>query len=132
MFQSPVVLSPGSTLALSSRASLTSPPLSPTPRSDASVFSHSTTPSRSEKILIPDHWRDDTQHCIDEGIMDDESRSDVVRTLVTLLISKHGTKPGRMRLEELGRQLILKYPFMKDDLGTGYVSTKRIGDGPLY
>lgn len=58
--------------------------------------------------------------------MDDESRSDVVRTLVTLIISKHGTKPGRMRLEELGRQLILKYPFMKDDLGTGYVSTKRI------
>ena len=86
MFQSPVVLSPGSTLALSSRAYLTSPPLSPTRRSDASVFSHSTTPSQSEKILIPDHWRDDTQHCIDEGIMDDESRSDVVRTLVTLLI----------------------------------------------
>ena len=54
--------------------------------------------------------------------MDDESRSDVVRTLVTLLVAKYGPKPGRTHCEDLGRQLILKYPFMKDDLGNGYVS----------
>ena len=62
------------------------------------------------------------QHCIDEGILDDDSRSDITRTLVTLLVSKYGPKPGRVQCEELGRQLILKYPFMKDDLGNGYVS----------
>ena len=40
-----------------------------------------------------------------------------MRTLVTLLVSKYGPKRGRVHCEELGRQLILKYPFMKDDLG---------------
>ena len=54
--------------------------------------------------------------------MNDESRRDVVHTLVTLLVAKDGPKPGRMHCEDLGRQLILKYLFMKDDLGNGYVS----------
>ena len=30
--------------------------------------------------------------------------------------------PERARCEELGRQLTLKYPFIKDDFETGYVS----------
>ena len=76
----------------------------------------------SDKIHIPEYWRQDTQDCIDAGVLDDSSRSDIVRTLVTLLVAKFGPRPGRARCEELGRQLILKYPFMRDDLGTGYVS----------
>ena len=45
-----------------------------------------------------------------------------MRTVVTLLVSKYGPNPGQVRCEELGRQLILKYPFMKDGLGNRYVS----------
>ena len=88
-------------------------PLSPTQQRDGSVRSLSTTPSRSdfEKVQIPEFWREDTQMCI-EGVLDDESRSDICRTLVTLLVAKYGPKPGRVRCEELCRQLILKYPMI--------------------
>ena len=96
-------------------------PLSPISRREGSISSISTATS-SDKIQIPDYWREDTQDCIDAGVLDDSSRSDIVRTLVTLLVAKFGPRPGRARCEELGRQLILKYPFMRDDLGTGYVS----------
>ena len=54
--------------------------------------------------------------------MDDESRSDVTRTLVTLLTAKYGPRPAKSHCQQLARQLILKYPFMKDDMGSGYVS----------
>ena len=74
----------------------------------------------SEKVHIPNYWREDTQTCI-EGVLDDESRSDKCRTVVTLLVSKHGSRPGRIRCEEIAQQLILKYLFMKDDIGNGYV-----------
>ena len=99
-----------------------SPSFSPTSCGPGSPSSVSTTLSSVDKAYIPDFWRDDTQRCIDEGVLDDASRSDIVRTLVTLLVSKYGPKPGRVRLEEVGRALILKYPFMKDDIGNGYVS----------
>ena len=99
-------------------------PLSPTSRGEgsASVSSFSTTPSRNEKLLIPNFWRDETQECIEIGVLDDESRSDITRTLVTLLTAKYGPKPGKGNLQELARQLILKHPFVKDDMGSDYVS----------
>ena len=53
--------------------------------------------------------------------MDDESRSDITRTLVTLLTAKYGLRPGKNHCKDLARQLILKYPFMIDDMGSGYV-----------
>ena len=55
-------------------------------------------------------------------IMDDKSRSDITRTLVTLLTTKYGPRTGKNHCQQAARQLILKYPFMKDDLGSGYVS----------
>ena len=47
-------------------------------------------------------------------------RNEIVRTLVDLLFSKF-KKPSRVNCEEFASELILKYPFMKDDLGNGYV-----------
>ena len=35
-----------------------------------------------------------------------------------LLTAKYGPRPG---CQDLARQPILKYPFMKDDMGSGYV-----------
>ena len=45
----------------------------------------------------------------------------MVRSLVNLLFAKD-TKPSRANCENLARRLILKYPFLKDDMGNGYVS----------
>ena len=45
----------------------------------------------------------------------------MVRSLVNLLFAKD-TKPSRANCENLARRLILKYPFLKDDMGIGYVS----------
>ena len=107
---------------LSSPTSPVSPSLPSTSRHAGSISSISTTPSSSERVQIPNFWREETQDCLDEGILNETSRGDITRTLVTLLVGKHGPKPGRARCEDLARQLILKYPFVKDDLGTGYVS----------
>ena len=107
---------------LSSPTSPVSPSLPSTSRHGGSISSISTTPSRSQRVQIPDYWREETQSCLDEGILNETSRGDITRTLVTLLVGKYGPKPGRAHCEDLARQLILKYPFVKDDLGTGYVS----------
>ena len=74
------------------------------------------------KIQLPKFWREETQEALDEGILNEAVEGDIVRTLVTLLTAKYGPRPGRMLCEDLARQLILKYPFAKDDLGSGYVS----------
>ena len=79
--------------------------------------------SRSSDFIMPEKWRDDTQTCIDAKVLNKESRNDITRTLVTLIVAKHGSNPGKAKCEEVSRKLILKYPFMKDDLGSGYVST---------
>lgn len=50
-------------------------------------------------LIKPDFWREDTQMCIEEGVLDHESRSDICRALVTLLVAKYGPKPGRNRRE---------------------------------
>ncbi len=78
--------------------------------------------SRSS-LRIPEHWREETQSHIEQGVLNDTSRSDIVRTLVTLLVAAHGSKPPKTNCEDAARQLILKYPFMRDDFGSGYVST---------
>ena len=36
------------------------------------------------------------------------------------------SKPTRFQCEDLARKLILKYPFVKDDMGNGYVSVSQI------
>ena len=85
----------------------------------------STTNSSSDLIVIPDAWRADTQICIDAQLLDGDSRNvrnDIARTLATLLVAKVGNSPSRQQIEQVSRSLILKYPFMKDDLGSGYVS----------
>lgn len=71
---------------------------------------------------IPVHWRPETMECIETKRLTNDCRVDIVRTLVTLVTSKVGPKPSKSQLEQVARGLILKYPFMKDDLGSGYVS----------
>ena len=54
--------------------------------------------------------------------MFDSDARNISRTIVTLLTAKLGAKFGKDRIEHLARKLILKYPFMADDIGSGYVS----------
>ena len=49
------------------------------------------------------------------------ARNDICRTLVTILTVHFGTF-DRLQVRDAGRKLIVKYPFMADDLGEGYVS----------
>lgn len=85
-------------------------PVSPTPTSEGSVSSLSTTPSsKQDKTPIQDHWQEETQDCINDEVLDDNSRGDIVRMLATLLAARHGPKPGWIHCKELARRLILKY-----------------------
>ena len=72
--------------------------------------------------VIPSHWCEQTQSCIDKKKLNPKARCDIVRTLATLLVSKHGSHPTKHQVEYIARQLILAFPFMRDDIGTGYVS----------
>ena len=73
-------------------------------------------------LQIPTHWRPETSLCLEKKCLTKECRSDIVRTLVTLTIAKVGPKPSRSHCEQVCRKLILQYPFLKDDIGNGYVS----------
>lgn len=98
----------------------------PTSNSFSSTSESSTcsthTSMSSSPIDIPTHWRPDTIKCINEKSLSTECRNDIVRTLVSMLISKVGPKPTKSHCEQAARKLILKHPFMKDDMGDGYVS----------
>ena len=77
----------------------------------------------SDDVVIPSVWRADTQASINVKVLDTDIRNDISRTLTTLLTAKVGNYPSTQQIEQVSRSLILKYPFMKDDLGSGYVST---------
>ena len=91
----------------------------------ASTSSDSMTVSNVSKspgdITIPEHWRPEVELCIQEKSISDSSRAEIVRTLVNLLFAR-ASKPTKYQCEELARKLILKFPFMRDDMGNGYVS----------
>ena len=100
-----------------------STPCSEKSGSTISVFSSgaSTPSSRRSDIIIPDHWRPEIESCLKEESLTDSARNEIVRTLVNQLFAR-SSKPTRSQCEELARRLILKYPFVKDDMGNGYVS----------
>lgn len=72
---------------------------------------------------IPNRWCPEVDDCIAEHSLSDSARCEIVRVLVNQLFSRT-RKPTRVNCENHARKLILKYPFMKDDMGNGYVSIK--------
>lgn len=105
-----------------SREDIPPPPSTPTSGSTISVSSSaSTTPNSRRDIVIPDHWRPEVEACLKEKCLTSGARNEIVRSLVNQLFTR-ASKPTRVQCEELARKLILKYPFVKDDMGTGYVS----------
>ena len=72
-------------------------------------------------IVIPDHWRPEVEECLQRKILTPNARQEMVRTVVSQLFARH-SRPNRADCEKVARQIILKYPFTKDDMGCGYVS----------
>lgn len=46
---------------------------------------------------------------------------EMVQTVVSQLFARY-SRPDKSDCEKVARQMILKYPFTKDDKGSGYVS----------
>ena len=68
--------------------------------------------------VCADHWCPDVEECITTESPEESARCEIVRTLVSLLFSCFA-KPTREQCGVLAQQLILKHPFMKDDMGNG-------------
>lgn len=73
-------------------------------------------------IKIPDLWRPEVREAIKDHFLSVSARNNIVRTLASHLFSKVN-KPTRSHCDDRARKIILKYPFFRDDLGNGYVST---------
>lgn len=59
--------------------------------------------------------------CIKAKAMVPKARNALTRDLVVHMYS-YGGRPSRALCQHAARRLTLKYPFMRDALGTGYVS----------
>lgn len=99
----------------------TNPSIEGNASSVGSSPSTSTNSVSCDSLEIPSHWRPEVEECIKERYLSDTARLEIVRVLVTQLFAR-STKPSRPDCERYGRKLILKYPFMRDDRGNGYVS----------
>ena len=78
----------------------------------------------SDNFCIPSHWRPEVVKCIENKELTPEGRNFIIRNLVTLTMARVGPKITKNHCELVSRKLILKYPFMKDDIGNGYVSNE--------
>ena len=77
--------------------------------------------ANTHSITIPDHWRPEVEECLRKKCLTPNARQEIVRTVANQLFAK-SQRPTRSDCDQVSRQLILKYPFTKDDLGCGYVS----------
>ena len=65
------------------------------------------------------------ESCISSKHLTDNARAEIKRTLVNQLFAR-SSKPDRSDCDQIARKLILKYPFMKDDIGNGYVGYLKV------
>ena len=105
--QSPCVQSPSPTRSEGSTLSVVS--------SEVSATSYTVT------FTIPSKWRPSIMKAIEEKKLTPEIRNEVVRDLVTHMYG-YVEKPTSSFCKFVAQRLILKYSFMRDTKGTGYVS----------
>ena len=100
--------------------STSSTPVQPSSSSSANIsdtpsYISSSVSSKDPKCpSIPSHWSGSTQKAIDDKKLDAKIHCDIVRTMVTLLVAKSGPHPSKSEIELFSRELILKYPYMRD------------------
>jgi len=74
---------------------------------------------------IPSKWRPSIMKAIEEKKLTPDVRNEIVRDLVTHMYG-YVEKPTTSFCKFVAQRLILKYPFMRDTKGTGYVSIDRV------
>ena len=103
--------------------SMPSPPHSVSGGSSVSVASSGSTiivsPPGVPKFTIPSRWRQSIKKAIEEKKLTPAIRNEIVRDLMYGSIEK----PTLEFCKFVAQRLILKYPFMRDTKGTGFVST---------
>lgn len=102
--------------------------LSPTRSLVSTVSVHSSSsavsasPSYNQKsFTIPLSWRPSIRNAIENKRLNPDIRSEIARDLVTHMYG-FIEKPTSGFCKFVAQRLILKYPFMRDSKGTGYVS----------
>lgn len=98
-------------------------PIVSTPPPTSSLEVSQPVSASTSQLEIPGHWRPEVEDSISNQQLTNPTRAEIVRVLVTILFSRF-SKPTRPQIGAMARKLILKYPFMKDDLGNGYVSQR--------
>ena len=86
-----------------------------------SAVASATTDTGSLSFTIPTRWRPSIMKAIEEKRLTPDIRNEVVRDLVTHMYG-HVEKPTSSFCKFVAQRLILKYTFMRDTKGTGYVS----------
>jgi hypothetical protein len=76
---------------------------------------------------IPKLWNPLVNACIKNKQLTDGARDEIVRRLVDILFAK-SSKPTRSDCVEMGRKLILKHPWMKDNTGMGPCYVSKFGN----
>ena len=109
---------------------------SPAPSHVSTVSFHSSAPSTSAAMLqsdfpvnfsIPNKWRPSIMFAIEEKILTPDVRNEIVRDLVTHMYG-FMEKPSPSFCKFVAQRLILRYKFMRDSIGTGYVSSYMYAD----
>ena len=72
-------------------------------------------------FTIPSRWRPSIMKAIEEKKLTPDVRNEIVRDLVTHMYGCM-EKPSSANCKFVAQRLILKYPFMRDTKGTGFVS----------
>ena len=75
----------------------------------------------AQGFSIPSKWRPSIMDAIEDKQLTPDVRNEVVRDLVTHMYG-FMLKPNSSFCQYCAQRLILKYPFMRDSVGTGYVS----------
>lgn len=110
----------------SSRLSRSPTPSLSLPRSSETLSQSSgdgcSLPGVPAGFTIPSSWRGEIMECIQAKYLYPKARNALTRDLVVHLYS-YGGRPSRTLCQHAARRLTLKYPFMRDACGTGYVSS---------
>ena len=108
-------------------SSITSPPSSSVGPSDydADVSSKSITPTLKDGVPVdfafPKAHRESIMICLSKKQMPPDVRNAFVRELIVHMYS-YGGRPSRIFCSFVARRIILKYPFLRDAAGNGFVS----------
>ena len=97
------------------------PSASPSIPSTVSILS-SPGSSLPDGFNIPSKWRPSIMSAMKEQKLTSDIRNEIVRDLVTHMYG-FAQKPSNYLCKFVAQRLILKYMFMRDSKGTGYVSS---------